>query len=91
MNNRGKDGANGEIGDNRAGVLKLWTSTFLMYFGFSNLDFGNQIWKFLCRYFCKFFGHFPQNFTFFLDSGRLANFFAQLKSEALLIVSIDYL
>ena len=27
----------------RAGVLKLWTSTFLMYFGFLSFGFGNQI------------------------------------------------
>ena len=33
------------------GVLKLWTCCpFLMYFGFIELDFGNQIWKFMCRY-----------------------------------------
>ena len=36
-----------------------------MYFGFLNLDFGNQIWKFMCRYFAKFSGHFPPKFTFF--------------------------
>ena len=28
----------------KAGVLKIWTSTFLMYFGFLNLDSGNQIY-----------------------------------------------
>ena len=38
----------------RPGVLKLWTSTFLMYFGVLNLDSGNQIWKFKYRYFGKF-------------------------------------
>ena len=40
--------------DNSAGVPKLWTSTFLMYFGVLNLDSGNQIWKFKYRYFGKF-------------------------------------
>ena len=37
-----------------SGVPKLWTSTFLMYFGVLNLDSGNQIWKFKYRYFGKF-------------------------------------
>ena len=40
-----------------AGALKLWTSTFSMYFGVSKLDFGDQIWKFMFRflnyYVCK--------------------------------------
>ena len=49
----------------RAGILKLWTSTFLMYFGVLKLDFGNQIWKFMCRYFGKFSGNFSRYFTFF--------------------------
>ena len=52
----------------RAGILKLWTSTFLMYFGVLKLDFGNKIWKFMCRYFGKFSGNFFRYFTF-LDSG----------------------
>ena len=34
----------------RAGVLKLWTSAFLMYYRLLNLDYGNQIWKFMFRY-----------------------------------------
>ena len=42
----------------RAGVLKLCTSTFLMYFEFLNLYFGNQIWKFMYTYFGKFSGNF---------------------------------
>ena len=32
------------------------------------LDFGNQIWKFMCTYFGKFSGNFP-NILLFLDSG----------------------
>ena len=32
-----------------AGALKLWISPFLMEFGFLKLEFGNQIWKFMCR------------------------------------------
>ena len=40
----------------RAGVLKLWIFPFLMEFEFLNLEFGNQIWKFMCSYFGKFFG-----------------------------------
>ena len=42
----------------RAGVLKLRISPFLMDFEFLNLEFGNQIWKFMCSYFGKFFGNF---------------------------------
>ena len=38
------------------GVPKLWTSTFLMYFGVLNLDSGNQIWKFKYKCFGKFSG-----------------------------------
>ena len=37
-----------------AGVLKLHTCIFLIYFGFLKLYFGNQIWKFMCSYFSKF-------------------------------------
>ena len=40
------------------GVLKLCTSTFLMYFQFLVLYFGNQIWKFMYIYFGKFSGNF---------------------------------
>ena len=44
---------------------KISYSTFLMYFGFLKLDFGNQIWKFICSYFGKFSGNFSRYFTFF--------------------------
>ena len=44
-----------------AGVLKLHTCIFLIYFGVLKLYFGNQIWKFMCRYFSKFSGFFLQN------------------------------
>ena len=59
-----------------AGVLKLWISTFLMEFGFLNLEFGNQIWKFICSYFGKFSGQFLKisNFLEF-------EFFNELKLE----------
>ena len=44
----------------KSGVLKLRTSTkLLIYFGVLKLDVGNQIWKFLCRYFGKFLVIFP--------------------------------
>ena len=49
----------------KPGVLKLCTSTFLMYFKFLNLYFGNQIWKSMCRYFGKFSKNFPK-FDLFL-------------------------
>ena len=37
------------------GVLKLHTCIFLIYFRYLKSYFGNQIWKFMCRYFDKFF------------------------------------
>ena len=40
--------------DSSTGVPKLWTSTFLMYFGVLNLVSENQIWKFKYKYFGKF-------------------------------------
>ena len=40
----------------RPGVLKLWIFPFIMDFGFLNLEFGNQMWKFLCSYIGKFSG-----------------------------------
>ena len=43
-----------------AEVLKLRISTFLMDFGFLNLEFGNQIWKFMCSYYDKFSGQFSK-------------------------------
>ena len=44
----------------RSGVLKLWNPPFLMEFGFLNLEFGNQIWKFMCSYYDKFSGQFSK-------------------------------
>ena len=52
----------------RSGVLKLWISPFLMKFGFLNLEFGNQIWKFICSYFGKFSGQFSE-ISNFLEFG----------------------
>ena len=46
----------------KAGVLKIWTSTFLMYFGFLNLDSGNQIWKFI-KFIYGYFGKFSRKFS----------------------------
>ena len=48
----------------RQGVLKLWTCTILMYFGFLNFDFVNQIWKFMCRCFGKFSCHLICTYIF---------------------------
>ena len=44
------------------------TSTFIMYFKFLNLYFGNQIWKSMRRYFGKFCSNF-QKFDLFLYFG----------------------
>ena len=57
-----------------SGVLNLWTSTFLMYFGLFKLDSGNL-------YTTDILAIFPQeisknslnNFFFFLDSGLLSD------------------
>ena len=46
------------------GFLNYGLVHFFMFFGVLELDFGNQIWKFLCRY----FGIFSGNFSLFLDS-----------------------
>ena len=45
-------------GHSKTGVLKLRTCTFLMYFEFLNLYFGNQIRKFMFIYLDKFSGNF---------------------------------
>ena len=60
----------------RTGVLKLWISPFLMEFEFLNLEFGNQIWKFMCSYFGKFSGQFSK-ISNFLELG----FSKELKLE----------
>ena len=49
-----------------AGILKLCTSTFLMYFEFLNLHFVNQIWKSMYRYYGKFSSNFPKFDLFFV-------------------------
>ena len=38
---------------------------FNFYFGFLKLDLGNQIWKFMCRYFGKFLAKFSIFYAFF--------------------------
>ena len=48
----------------KSGVLKLHTCIFLIYFRYLKSYFGNQIWKFMCRYFSKFSGLFFQNLIF---------------------------
>ena len=47
----------------KAGVLKLHTSIFLIYFGVLKLYSGNQIWKFMRRYFSKFSGRFSSKYS----------------------------
>ena len=51
----------------RSGVLKLCTSTFIMYF-------GNQIWKFMYAYFGKFSGKL--DFLYFGFSFILKSYFS---------------
>ena len=55
----------------RAGVLKLWTSAFLMYYRLLNLDYGNQIWKFMFRYFGKYFTFLVVHMRFWENMGTL--------------------
>ena len=60
-----------------AGVLKLWISTFLMEFGFLNLEFGNQIWKF-GKFMSSYFGKFSFKFSKISNFLEFA-FFNELK------------
>ena len=50
------------------GVLKLYTSIFLIYFWFLKLYFVNQSWKFMYRYFGIFFNK-KSDIQFFLYYG----------------------
>ena len=50
----------------KTGVLKLRTSTFLCTLRLLKLYFGNQIWKFMCRYSDKFSSSFPKFDLFFV-------------------------
>ena len=52
----------------KSGVLKLWISPLLIDFWFLNLEFGNQIWKFMYSYFGKFSGQFSK-ISNFLEFG----------------------
>ena len=72
------------------GVLKLCTSTFLCTLRLLKLYFGNQIWKFMCRYFSKFYSDFLKfDLSFVLWTFNYNKIVLQLKSLRTAVLTVN--